>query len=394
MQTKTNYNWFPFILVFYEIANYLSNDSYIPALPDLARDFLVTSSAAQLTFTVWFLGGLTVQLFLGPLSDRYGRRPILLIGGVIFIASTLLCTFAPTISLLLIGRYIQGAAVPSMIIAGYASIHELLESHEATHVLAKMQSITILAPLLGPLLGSVLLLIGNWRWIFGLIAIWGIFGLTLLYYKMPETLPKEKRHATIKIGSIANQYHRLLKNLSFIKNIVAGCLSVSTLIAWMLVGPFLVMNQYHYSPVYFGVLQVLIFGSFTIGTRLVKRLIAKYDRDQLTMKGLAISLSTGTLSFILTYCFPHSLEVMIILLMLMSATTGLCFPMLTRLAIEASNEPMGVRMSMVSMMQFLFVVITSGVVSIFYNGTLHSLACMAFIFSLSAFFVKQAYKRK
>src|ERR1700722_16800377 len=85
---------FPFILVFYEVTNYLANDMYLPALPHMTIDLRTTAQMAQQTLTTWFLGTASLQLFLGPLSDRLGRRPILFGGGLVFIISTLICALA------------------------------------------------------------------------------------------------------------------------------------------------------------------------------------------------------------------------------------------------------------------------------------------------------------
>lgn len=388
MQKNVNLTLFSLLLVFYEIATYLSNDAYIPALPAVAHEFITTHHMVQLTFAMWFLGGLSVQIFLGPLSDRYGRRPVILIGGVIFVISTLVCAFAFNINILLLGRYLQGAAVPSMIIAGYAAIHESLESNEAVQILAKMQSITVLAPAFGPLLGGILLTVVSWHWVFGLLAIWASFALIMLYFKMPETLPKEKRQTKIHIGNIASQYYRLLINMNFMKNILAGGMLVGTLIAWMLAGPFLIISEYHFNSVYFGVFQALIFGSFIFGSQLIKYLMIKNNLDKLIIKALWLVLLSAIASVVITYYSPHLLVGLIAMFMLVAFGVGLCFPILIRLAIEKSEEPMGARISMVSMVQFFSSVLAAGIVSIFYNRTLLSLAGTTVIFSLLAFIIK------
>lgn len=384
MKNSLNLKLFPFLLVFYEIATYLSNDMYLPALPSIAKDLKTTDNLAQLTFTLWFLGGLSVQLFLGPLSDRYGRRPILLWGGIIFIVSTTICMFAPNISLLLIGRYIQGAAVPSMMIAGYASIHELLERKEAVQILAKMQSITILAPSLGPILGSILLTVVSWRWTFGLLVIWACFALIMLYFKMPETLSPEKRQTRIQLTHIIAQYSRLLTNAGFMKYLLAGTTVIGALIAWMLAGPFLVVNQFNYNIIYFGLFQAFIFGGFILGSRSVDYWMKKYELKELTLKALGLSLFGGILSILLAFLFPDSLSFLIISLVIVTVGSGVSFPALTRMAIEESEEPMGARMSMVTLVQFLSAALAATVVS-YLSETVLSLASMVFLCPLLAF---------
>jgi DHA1 family multidrug/chloramphenicol efflux transport protein-like MFS transporter len=194
------------------------------------------------------------------------------------------------------------------------------------------------------------------------------------------TLTQEKRQSSLQISSIANQYYRLLTNLNFLKNILSACFSVSTLIAWMLTGPFLLIHFYRDNPIYFGLFQTLIFGGFILGTHLVKHLMDKYNRAQLTRNALGMSLLSAGLTLILIYYYPDSLSIMLGGLTLISFGTGLCFPILSRLAIESSDQPMGASMSMLSVIQFF-------IVNLFYNETFLSLAGMAFLFSFIAFFI-------
>ncbi|MFN7097907.1 MAG: MFS transporter, partial [Gammaproteobacteria bacterium] len=141
---------FPILLALYEVVTYLSNDMYLPALPQLANDLHTTNALAQLSLTTWFLGAASMQLILGPISDRYGRKPVLLIGGIFFVIATLICAMTPDMTTMLIARFFQGCAVCSVTVAGYATIHELYDQKAAMKALALMGSITVLAPAFGP----------------------------------------------------------------------------------------------------------------------------------------------------------------------------------------------------------------------------------------------------
>ena len=169
--------FFPLLMVCYEISAYLSNDMYLSALPQMAIDFNITQHIAQLTLTAWFLGAASMQLILGPASDQYGRRPVLLLGGLCFVIAAVVSALTTDLTTLLISRFFQGCATCSVVVAGYAAIHELYEHKEAIRVLARMSSITILAPALGPLVGGLILQTVGWRFIF-----WGWLFLQLLHY--------------------------------------------------------------------------------------------------------------------------------------------------------------------------------------------------------------------
>jgi len=142
---------FPLLLVIYEIANYLSNDMYLPALPQMMDELGLDAKQAQLTLTAWFFGSASMPLIIGVMADRFGRRPILLLGGMVYVLATIACALSTNGTMLLIARLIEGGMVPSMMVAGYACIHELYEQKEAIRILALMGSISVLAPALGPL---------------------------------------------------------------------------------------------------------------------------------------------------------------------------------------------------------------------------------------------------
>ena len=182
---------FPLSLALLEFGVFLSNDAYLPALPSMMSDLGLTQALSQSTLSIWFLGSASVQLFVGPLSDRFGRRPVLLLGVLAFILASVVCAIVENFQILLLARFVQGCTVCTTIVGGYASIHESFNGKRAIQIVAIMGCITILAPALGPLFGAYLVHItGHWQWIFYFLAVWvGVVGC-FLFYQMPETLKK------------------------------------------------------------------------------------------------------------------------------------------------------------------------------------------------------------
>src|SRR5579862_2548418 len=105
---------FPMLLVIYEIATYLSNDMYLPAVPEMMRDLSLNTAQVQLTLTLWFLGLASMPLMIGVVSDRFGRRPVLLIGGIIYIFANAICALTTDYFILLVLRFIQGSMAATM----------------------------------------------------------------------------------------------------------------------------------------------------------------------------------------------------------------------------------------------------------------------------------------
>ncbi len=378
---------FPILLVLYEMATYLSNDLYLPALPIIMQELHISSTLAQMTLTAWFLGSASMQLVLGPISDRFGRRPILLWGGVVFVLASLGCGLANNISLMLISRFFQGAVVCSVVVAGYASIHELFESEQAIKTIAWMGGVAILAPAFGPLIGSILLLFQDWRLLFFILVIWGVIILLALKRWMPESLPAQKRQP-LQVARIFKDYWLIVCSRGFMVNTGTFCLIVAASIAWIAVGSLLVIRDFHLSPVWFGVIQALLYGSYILGTFLIKY----YNRIkgmQGTVKlALNIILLSGLLLVISTHIWPQQLFIFICALMLYQLGAGMALAPLNRFAIESIEQPMGMRVAVFFFAMGWFAVIGSLLASICYNKQLYSVAWVIFLLGLCAVLVK------
>lgn len=385
--TTKKFALFPFFLVFYEIANYLSNDMYLPALPAIAKDFSITPHYAQMTLTAWFLGSMSLQLILGPLSDRIGRRPVLLGGGILFIISSVICALTSNIYLLFIARFFQGSTVCSIAAAGYASIHESYEQRKAIHTLAIMGSITVLAPAFGPLLGSIILQWLHWRWIFGISIILAIMPLSALWLWMPESNSGEKR-VIIKWQQIFKNYKSILTNAHFILNSLTFCFTFIGAIAWITAGPFLVIDNFKLSPLAFGILQVFVFGSLIVASQMVKYFMERIGVQRLINLGVIISLIAGLLSLIITFIFPHFLFGLIVPLIVFVFGSSLTFSPSQRMAIDSCTESMGARMAVYSTLITLGGATSGLLVSLTYNGTLFWFASLLTIVAGLACFVR------
>lgn len=366
--------YFPLLLVFYEIATYLSNDMYLPALPDMMRDLHLSTKQVQLTLTTWFIGSATLPLIMGIVSDRYGRRLTLLSGGVVYFFATIACALATNTQILLISRFIEGAAIPSMMVAGYSCIHESYEQKEAIRILALMGSITVLAPALGPLLGSIVLLFTDWRGIFWIIAIWTAVAISLLYKWMPETHPAENR-LPIHLGNLFRHYGRILTNPRFVLLMAVLGFIFGGFIVWIAAGPLLVIESFHYTPLAFGLIQAVIFAAYIFGNRLIKLLLERVSIKYLIWSGLLCTLCGGVLLLLFAIIFPHYLSPFLLAMSIYSFGSALCFAPLNRSIIESSHEPMGIRVALFTVCWTGFAVLGSLVAGHFYNGTVMSLSC-------------------
>lgn len=386
-KSKQSLLLFPFLLAIYEVSNYLANDMYLPALPQIMQDLNASVHATQQTLTAFFFGAASLQLFLGPLSDRWGRRPILFAGGFIFLLSTLFCLSATNIYTLIIARFFQGSAICSIVTAGYSAIHELYEHIKAIQVLAIMASIIVLAPAFGPFLGSVVLHWLSWRWIFGILLIWAFITLVMLWIWMPETHPKEKQHA-LDWKRIFENYKVVFTNGIFMRNTLIFCVSFLGMIAWIAGGPFLIITQFHFSTWTFAVFQILIFGSLIMGAQFVKYKIKTVSAEKLIRWGLMMVFLSGFLAFCLTLLFPYFVFGLILSLMLFTFGAEVVFAPSHRIAIEACQVPMGTRMAVFSTLMNGFGFLGGLLVSLTYTASLLWFGVLLFVISGIVFLIK------
>lgn len=380
--TTQRYNQFITYLIVYTVMLFLSNDAYLPALPQMMQDLHTSYHGAQLTMTMWFLGSASVELILGPLSDRYGKRIIIILGGVFFVVSSFICASSPNLSILLIARLIQGASVASMLVAGMACVHQIFESKQAVKVLGKINSITILAPALGPLAGAILLYIISWRDIFMLLAIFAFLSLIGIYFKMPNY--KDERHS-LQIKKILANYKEIILNKRFTVNTVSYCCLFASLIAWITVGPFIIVDQFHLSKITFAICQMVIFGGFIIGSLSLKLALFSNHPYMIVRIGLILNILIILLSLTLTILFPTNYIVALIIpLCCYAYISGALMPILSRKAIDASNSPHGATLAVQATLFCGFGALSSAVIGYFYHGTYLPLVLMILIFSCIA----------
>jgi MFS transporter, DHA1 family, multidrug resistance protein len=203
----------------------ISTDLYLPSLPGLLRHFGADIAEVQLTLSVFLLGLAGGQLVYGPLSDRFGRRPVLLTGLVIYVLASLACVAASGISALIAARFLQACGACAGPVVCRAVVRDVHGREGAARVLSYMGAAMAIAPALGPILGGFIEGWLGWRANFAVLALYGAVGPGVTVAILPETAPD--RDQPIAVGSLLYGYGALLKARAYMGFVLASPMAAS-----------------------------------------------------------------------------------------------------------------------------------------------------------------------
>lgn len=278
--------WFPAFLVLFEFSTYVSNDMIMPGMPHVVRDFHVAIGTASFALSAALLGNILIQWLLGPLSDYKGRRPVLLGGVMFFIVSCLAMYFARTMTEFVVLRALQGMGVAFVAAVGYPSVQEAFDEATAIRAVALMASVALLAPLLGPVLGAIVVTISSWRTIFGVIAVVACVSLIGLWRNMPETAVAPAQAFTF--GQLVRDYVPVLRDRRILLGSAALGLTCIPLMNWIALAPVILIEKYGMTPVTYGWWQLPVFGAMILGHVIVARLAGRWPLESVMRLGLGM----------------------------------------------------------------------------------------------------------
>lgn len=282
----------------------LSTDFYLPALPAIGRALGTDTAGAQLTLSVYLLGFGFGQLLIGPLSDRFGRRPVMLWGMVVFVLSSAACALAPTIETLVAARLVQafGACVGPVL--GRAVVRDVYGPHAAARVLSHVATATALAPLAAPVLGGWLSASFGWRSTFFTLTGYGLVLAVMVGTVLKETNRHPDPHAMRPSRMVAN-YGVLLADRVYRGALLTGCGAFAALFAFISGSPFVYIELYGMSPQQMG----LAFGAnvtgFMVGSVLSARLSRRLGAEEMIRSGVFLGAACGLLMAVLALAGVH-----------------------------------------------------------------------------------------
>lgn len=278
----------------------LSIDMYLPSLPTLVHVYGTNEANVQLTLSSFLLGFALAQLVYGPMSDRFGRKPVIIFGIILYIAASIGAAQALSVETMIAMRFLQGIGGSAGPVLARAMVRDLFSRDESAQVLSILVLVMGVAPMVAPLIGGQVLIIFSWQGIFWILSAFGLFCLILTIWKLQETHPANKR-TSHNFFQMMTGYIPLIKNRCFLGYAACGGFGFGGMFAYISGSPFVFIDLFGFSAQTFG----FLFGAYAIaimfGAAVNARLVKKVGSDTMLTFGAIMSCSIGSMLALLTF---------------------------------------------------------------------------------------------
>ena len=328
----------------------LSTDLYMPALPDMTVYFNTTSTLMSFTMTIFFIFMAIGILILGPMSDKYGRKPVLIASISISMIFSAACAFTPNITLLIVARAASAFGAGGMVAISTALIKDSYEGKEMSKVLSVTQAFMLIAPMLAPVLGAIILKVADWKMTFIVLAI--LTGVSLVgAFLLQETLPVKERTQSSTIQTILG-LRKVAKNPNFSSLLLVGALIAAPFMAYLALASYIYIDGFGVSETTFSMYFALNAGASILGPVMYMRFGAGSVK-----KVISAGIMVAIISAILILTIGNASPIIFLLsYVLYSIMTSYFRPLISDLLLSATKTDVGATSSV---MNFGFTVIGS-----------------------------------
>ncbi len=299
----------------------LAIDMYLPSMPAIASGLDTSTELVQQSLTVFLIGFSLPQLIFGPLSDALGRRFVIIAGALLFILGSALCALATDIHWLLMARALQAAGAAAMAVTVPALVRDRFEGGDFARTMAVIMMVMAVAPLIAPVLGALVLVVGGWRLIFWVLVLIAVTGLALFYLKVDETLPPRQR-TPLRPSVLIRNYGMLLRDRHALCHMLSAGFMFAGMMAFVAASPFVYIELFGVAEQYYGVLFGLNIIALMTLTTLANRFSHLSSKRVLQLTFILISL-VSVLLFVLSTVAEPKLALIVPACVLFVGTYGI-----------------------------------------------------------------------
>ena len=325
-------------------------DMYLPALPQLPTDFSSTAGAAQLSLTACIVGLAIGQLFVGPLSDRVGRRLPLTAGVALFAVVSALCAVTTSMPLLIALRFLQGAAGAAGIVVGRAVVADMFAGSAAAAYFSTMAAINGLAPILAPVIGAQVLRVGTWRTVFWVLAGIGVLLWLATVLVVRETLPPERRSRHGWSGTLS-AFRTVLADGVYLGYVLAGTAVCGAMFGYIAASPFLLQDGFGLSPQQFSACFAANALGIVLATQAGRLLLRRFQPVALLGWGVG-QAAVGAAVLTVAVVSQPGLWSVLVGLWIMVSSVGFALPMASALAMDRHRPIAGAASGVFGLAQY------------------------------------------
>lgn len=326
----------------------LSVDMYLPAMPAMTRALDTDISHMHLTLSAYLAGFAVFHLACGPLADRFGRKPILTGGTLIFVAAALGCATATSVEELLLFRFLQGVGACVGPTLARTVTRDLFGPRRAARALSLIAMLMALAPAVAPLLGGFVLLVLPWPVIFGFLATYGALMIVLLQVYLPESLPERQ---SLHPMAILRNYGELFADPRYLFLTTGSALVYSGLMAYLSSSSFIYIDMLGVPVQYFGFIFVSTVAGYMVGSALSARMSSNYDSEQTVVIGAALCVASTFIMWTGNVLLPSSVMILVLPMTLYATGMGLVLPNAMAVALAPFPHIAGTASSLMGFIQ-------------------------------------------
>ncbi|WP_163849577.1 multidrug effflux MFS transporter [Pseudooceanicola aestuarii] len=343
-------------------------DMYLPALPDLARDFGATEAAVQATLSSYFLAFGLAQVIYGPMADAMGRKAPLMLGMGIFLIGSVGALLSGTLGALIAWRFVQGLGGAALMAVPRAVIRDRYTGAEATRLMAMIMLVISVSPMLAPLAGSLVLAFAEWRAIFGVLVALAVLSLGLTAFVLPETLTPQKRRP-FSLAAMGRGVRRLVTDPMFMGLTFIGGFGMASFFVFLATATFVYTKSYGMTPTGFSIAFALNAVGFFSASQMAGPLGARFGITRLVRLGVTGFFVSELVLLTLVLSGVGGMYVVIPGLFIGNAFLGLVIPTTMVLALDDHGDLAGLAASLGGTMQMVAGGVMIGLVGPFTDGS-------------------------